>query len=89
LTHNIKLHHANFYFKIDVNGELVLLFTTQLKTEPIAKISSYSKSFNLKIPDKEMNHLIDHSDQDRKFTDSDFMFEPGDIGLSKSDCSIC
>lgn len=56
-------------------------------TEPISKISSYGRSFDLKIPETEMNNLIDH--EDHKFSDSDFMFEAGDIGLSKSDCSIC
>lgn len=36
-----------------------------------------------------MNWLMEHSSEEHKFSDSDFMFEAGDIGMSKSDCAIC
>ena len=33
-NHGFKLTHANFFFKIDQEGELVLLYTSQIKTTP-------------------------------------------------------
>jgi len=89
LTHNIKLHHANFYFKLDQEGELNLLFATHLFAEPIIWISSYKKDFSFKIPEEQYKSLIDHSTADQKFNDSDFMYTAGDNGICKGECSIC
>ena len=89
-SHGFKLHHANFYFKIDRNGELVLLFATQIKTTPKFRQTTHHKEMELSIPPEELEPIISDPmilDEQFTFSDRDESIEASGPGIDR--CSIC
>ena len=86
LTHDIKLLHANFYFKIDQNGELVLLWATNIHSEPQFKKTSIGRRLIITIPDEILRQIVEHpavADEEFKVSPEELQLEPGDIGQNR------
>jgi len=73
-SHNVALKHANFYFKIDEDDELVLIFANNLKLDPFIRISCCEKDIKLTIPKNELEILLSRrQDQEEKVGSSNYM----------------
>ena len=58
-SHDVKLQHGVFYFKLDQDDELVFLFATNLKTEQNNNLCLLgTKELKLSIPEKQERKLM-------------------------------
>ncbi|CAI2385909.1 unnamed protein product [Moneuplotes crassus] len=57
-SHGASLKHANFYFKLDENDELVLIFANNFKVEPFIRVCTGFKDITLTIPDAALQDLL-------------------------------
>ncbi|CAI2386263.1 unnamed protein product [Moneuplotes crassus] len=91
LTSNgATLKHANFYFKIDTDDELVLLFANNFKVEPFIRICTGYKDIILSIPESAKEDLLSRKTENDD--ESDFPSTQSGIkkGISTQiECPFC
>jgi hypothetical protein len=56
-SHGVKLLQAVYYFKVDIDDELVLLFGTNLKTDKFDSRLAFQREVQLTIPEKDQRLL--------------------------------
>jgi hypothetical protein len=90
-SHGVALKHANFYFKIDDNDELVLIFANNFKLEPFVRISWASKSITMTIPEEEREKLLSRKeDESHPHSEKPQMDDKIKLGSStQMSCPIC